>query len=163
MIFLENSFLSLEEESFLFQYLFCGYFMEKTLKKRWYVTESRVYLILTNIVLLNVSSLIRVLLCKVRSLSRVAKIHLSVRALYWSMLKSNTNRSFPQIYLSLTSVRVYLCPHCGLRSVSIDMGVDGRMGPLLKYAILWSVPSVCKALFSSRPSTSYLSFLCFKE
>lgn len=59
-------------------------------------------------------SLIHVVLCKMRSLSRVG------RYIYWSLLKSNTDRSFLQIYLSLTGGHVYLCPRCGLCSVSAD-------------------------------------------
>lgn len=74
-------------------------------------------------------SLIHVL-CKIRSLSRVG------RCIYGSLLKLNKNRSFLQIHLSLTSGHVYLCPHCGLCSVSADR--ERKTGLLLK-----SAPVLC--------------------
>lgn len=58
--------------------------------------------------------------CKIRSLSRVG------RCICWRLLKWNTNRSFLQIHLSLTSGHVHLCPRCGLHSVSADTEEEDR-------------------------------------
>jgi len=68
-----------KREALFFSIYFVAILWKKTLKKCWYVIESRIQLILTNTVLLSVSSLIDVLLLKVRSLSRVAKIDVSER------------------------------------------------------------------------------------
>lgn len=76
--------------------------MEKTLKKCWYITEGRVHLILTNIVLLSISSLIHVLLCKVRSPSRVAKIYQSI----WNQTQIEV--FYRYIYCLLVFVCIYV-------------------------------------------------------
>lgn len=101
-------FLCLEEGSFLFQYLFCGDFMEETQKKGWYVPESRVHLILTNTVLLSISSLIHVLLCKVRSPSRVAKMHLLGPYTGVSWKHTQIEVCYRYIYHSLMFVCIYI-------------------------------------------------------
>lgn len=82
--------------------------MEKTLKKCWYITEGRVHLILTNIVPLSISSLIHVLLCKVRSPSRVAKIYLleSYTGVCWNQTQIEV--FYRYIYCLLVLVCIYV-------------------------------------------------------
>lgn len=133
-------FLCLEEGSFLFQYLFCGNFMEETQKKGWYVPGSRVHLILTNTVLLSISSLIHVLLCKVRSPSRVAKMRLLGPYTGVSWKHTQIEVCYRYIYHSLMFVCIYIRV---VGHIQYPLVWEGEDGTLLKVCAFCMFCEVC--------------------